>query len=172
MKKIILLAFCVFIIVNASAQKKQYIHLKLIQPGVEYQFAIKSSLFASIDLGFGLINLSYNSADNFEAYISTFSNVTLKNVYNSLKVLNRNGNLLSHSGNYYGFRCLGYNKNVSNGSKVESFNYAIGPVWGVQRYYKSFYYQLELGLGYHSGSEINDIAPLARFCVGFNLKQW
>lgn len=172
MKKLILLIFSILIIANTSAQEKNYIHLKLIQPGIEYQFGIKNNLLASFDLGFGLINMSYNSDDKFETYISAFSNITVKNVYNTSKVLSRNNNLLSHSGNYYGIRCLGYNKNVGNGSRGDSFNYAVGPVWGVQRYHKMLYYQFEFGLGYHSRKEIKGFAPLVRFCIGINLKRW
>ena len=172
MKKLILLSLCILTMIHVSAQEKNKIHLKLIQPGIEYQFSIKNNLLASIDLGFGLINMSYNSEDKFETYISTFSNVTVKNIYNSSKVLSRNNSLLFHSGNYYGMRWLGYNGNVSNDSKGEHFNYAVGPVWGIQRYHKTFYYQFELGLGYHSRTEIKGVAPLARFCVGINIKQW
>lgn len=172
MKKIILLITCFFAFNATFAQKTQQIHVKLIQPGIEYQFEINNDFLASIDLGFGLINLTYNREDNIDAYLSTFSNITLKKVYNHFKVLNRNNNLSSFSGNYYGLRYLGYNKNVSNGSKSESFNYAVGPVWGAQRYFNTFYYQIELGIGHHNSHEINELGPLLRFCLGINLKQW
>lgn len=172
MKKIIFLVACVFVLTNISAQEKHNIHLKLIQPGIEYQFELRNSLLASIDLGFGLVNLSYNSEDNFDAYFSTFSNITIKKIYNHSKLLDRNSKISSHSGNYYGLRCLGYGNNVSNSSKSKKFNYAIGPVWGVQRYYKSFYYQIEIGLGYYNVYKANTLAPLTRFCIGINLKQW
>lgn len=172
MKKAISLIACFMVLTNMSAQEKHHIHLKLIQPGIEYQLELRNSLLASIDLGFGFTNLSYNSEDDFNAYLSTFSNITLKNIYNHTKLMSRNNKLSSHSGNYYGLRCLGYGNNVNNSSKSQSFNYAIGPVWGAQRYYNSFYYQIEIGLGYHNGYEINDFAPLARFCIGINLKQW
>lgn len=158
---------------NCSGSGKQCASLKLIQPGVEYQFRIKNNLLASVDVRFGLINMSYTTGDDdFETLTSLFSNITIKNVYNSSKVLDRNSSLLSHSGNYYGVRWLAYGENLAKGAKGQSFNYGIGPVLSVQRYRKTLYYQVELGMGYHSWDVAKGFGPMARFCLGINLKRW
>lgn len=172
MKNIAFLIFCSFATIGLNAQTKHFVNLRLVQPGIEYQFGIKNDLLATIDFGFGVTNLSYNSEDGMELYLSTLSNLSIKKVYNNNKVINRNNSLLSYSGNYYGIRSFMYNRNVSDPSDSESFNFAVGPVWGVQRYYKLFYYQFEVGVGYYNVKGENDLAPLVRVCAGINLKRW
>ncbi len=172
MKNFVFLIFWGFVTVGLKAQTKHNINLRIAQPGLEYQIGINNDILATIDLGFGVTNLSYNSRDGIELYLTTLSNLSIKKVYNYNKVIQNNSKLLPYSGNYYGLRSFVYNKDVSNRAESESFNIAFGPIWGVQRYYKVFYYQFELGLGYYRVNRENDIAPLVRACVGINLKRW
>ncbi|MGM0932174.1 MAG: DUF3575 domain-containing protein [Bacteroidota bacterium] len=174
MKKPLLLSFCFlsFSFINAQDQasvEDGLLSINILTPGLEYEFGLTNSTTLDLRAGTGFAYRKNSFDEGFGVY--PIFNVQYRYYYNLEKRLEKGKNINNNSANY-----LALSGAVQAGKPIigdlefnEGYFGAIGPVWGLQRYYGSgFKLDLNLGAGYgfnESGESF--FSPLIGFRLGW-----
>ena len=135
---------------NAEVSKN-LLSANFFVPGLEYEFRLtpESTVDIGIGSGFGLAG-GYLQGDT-EFGIFPFATAQYRRYYNLEKRLRKNKTVAMNSANYFALY-----SNITSGKPIigdlqmeDDYEVALGPVWGLQRYFQSgFKLDLRLGVGY------------------------
>ena len=152
MKKVLLcLSLFIGLTLNAQETSNQF-SLNFLIPSAEYEAAVseKSTLDVMLGLGFGYHDASY--LDEAEYGIYPQFQAQYRHYYNLKKRMQKDKKISENSGNY-----IALSANVSSGEPIigdmrlnKDYSGFVGPVWGLQRVYKSNF-KLNLNLGFGMG---------------------
>lgn len=155
MKKFVFLLL-VFVSFEGASQdspevSQNVLSVNFFVPGLEYEFRVspESTLDLGIGSGFGLAG-GYLAGDTDFGFFP-FATAQYRYFYNLEKRLRKNKSVDINSANY-----LALYSNITSGKPIigdlqmeEGYQIAVGPVWGLQRYFQTgFKLDLRLGLGY------------------------
>ncbi len=184
MKKVVLLLF-ISLSFSIEAQNsdtglQKVLRLNIISPGVEFEMPITKKSTISVNGGVGIsgsyLNLSSVNGSGFLYFIAPFLDIEYKKIYNRDKRGSKGKKMEYNSGNYWGIRMLTnfkelYSYNVYRYAKTD---FAIGPVWGIQRAYGKFHLMFDAGMVYYFDTKGNGgFFPLAlQLNIGYNCKKW
>lgn len=175
MKKI-LLTILVINFFNGYAQTstgtpntKNMFTINVIMPGVQYEMAVTSKTSLSIGLSTGLAWV-YSDIGGSEYGIFPSFQGAYRYYYNFEKRKQKGKRTDNNSGNY-----LALSSYLTSGDPLigdietsVDYNGAVGPVWGIQRTYKSkLNWNLELGVGYGFNDTNTYVAPIINFSIGW-----
>ena len=151
MKYILLLSFsfCTLFTLNAQQQngvEKGLLSVNILTPGLEYELGLTNTTTLDFRIGTGF---AYRKGIFGEGYgVYPIFNVQYRYYYNLKKRHDKGKNTTNNSANY-----LALSGAVQTGKPIignleyyEDYFGVIGPVWGLQRYYKSGF-KLDLNLG-------------------------
>ena len=148
-------------------------NLNILDPGITFEKSINHN--QSFTLGTGITLLGDYEEDQERYSVNPFVKASYRNYYPRNRVKKE---LLPNSGNYVGV-LSGYNfdsiiDNLESGESNELANntYYIGPVWGIQRNYRSgIHLGFSLGAGFAVGNDSDfDFTGLGEFEFGFVIK--
>ncbi len=188
MRNIILLLF-ISLSLSVVAQDgdvglQKVLRLNIISPGVEFEIPISKKSTVSVNGGVGFSGiyknlgqydyLGYNGSIMF--FIPPFLDVEYKKFYNREKRASKGKNLEYNSGNYWGVRMLINFKELYsyNVYRYANTDFAVGPVWGIQRAYGKFHLQFDAGMIYYFDVKGNNgFFPISfQLNIGYNCKKW
>ncbi len=140
--------------------------LNLINPGLEYEFAIGND--QTIDFGAGL---QFGANSNGYAFFPAL-NGQYRYYYNFERRLERDKETKGNSANYVALSGTLFLEEVIIGNLDSGDGYFgfAGPVYGIQRTYpKGFNFNLEFGVGYYFDNFLDDngFGPTASFSIGW-----
>jgi hypothetical protein len=152
--------------------------INILNPGFEYEFPVSRSSVLSANLGFGL-GYPYKALEQtgrgngFVFMIEPFLDIEYKYLYNFNKRVEQNKNTRLNSANYFGLRLLtrGYTVADYNMYRPNNYDFAIAPVWGLQRSYSKIHYLLDMGLGYAFDADNSGVVLLVQMSIGINLNK-
>lgn len=174
MKNFLPFAF-LFLCFTANAQEqastsKSLFSLNFLLPGVEYETALsnKTTLDFRLGTGFAYATGMYRETE-FGVFLNFFTQY--RYFYNFQNRLEKGKNINNNSGNFIALHGGIFNGNPIIGTleSAQDYSVEVGPVWGMQRVYKSgFKLNLHLGLGYLF-NDLGDSAfsPLIGFSLGW-----
>ncbi|MGB7785718.1 MAG: hypothetical protein WBL27_06420 [Salinimicrobium sp.] len=176
MKKLLLLSFCFFTFQFINAQDKPSVEdglfsVNILTPGLEYEYGLTNSTTLDLRAGSGFAYSKGMSGEGFGVY--PIFNVQYRHYYNLKKRLKKEKNISNNSGNY-----IALSGAVQGGKPIigdleynEGYFGVIGPVWGLQRYYRSgFKLDLNLGGGYgFNESGDSDFSLIIGFRLGWRI---
>ena len=165
---------------QAAAQDRVPVELKdsqffisILDPGVAWEKKVADK--QSLRFSFGLTMLAdeeTNFSDDFGVSLNPVVTGDFRNYYSRKRVKK---DLNPNSGNYVALRA-GYifdaiTDNVDFGTTETSQSFFMGPVWGIQRNYKSgIHLGLSLGAGFATGNHTDLRATgIGQFNIGFAL---
>ncbi|MFD2826243.1 hypothetical protein ACFSYG_07160 [Leeuwenhoekiella polynyae] len=176
MKYILFLSFsfCTLFAVNAQQQtgvEKRLFSVNILTPGLEYEFGLTNTTTLDLRLGTGF---AYRKGFFGEGYgVYPIFNIQYRYYYNFKKRNTKDRNTTNNSANYLALSgALQTGKPIiGNLEYYEDYFGVIGPIWGLQRYYKSGF-KLDLNLG--GGLGFNDynkayFSPILGFRLGWLL---
>lgn len=154
MKKLLLLAFCLFSFSSINAQDKASVEdglfsVNILTPGLEYEYGLTNTTTLDLRAGSG-IAFGTGSSGNFFGIFPVFF-TQYRYYYNLEKRLEKDKNIANNSANYIALSgSLQSGKPIiGNIEYTADYFGVIGPVWGLQRYYNGgFKLDLNLGAGY------------------------
>ena len=145
-------------------------NLNILAPGATFEKSINQH--QSFTLGAGITIIGEFEEDQETLSVNPFVNASYRNYYPRKRVKK---DLRANSGNYIGilmgYRLSSIADNAENGlsSRLENLYY-MGPVWGIQRNYRSgIHLGLSLGAGFALGSDF-DFTGLGEFEFGFVIR--
>lgn len=152
--------------------------INLLNPGFEYEFPVSKKSVLSANLGLGL-GIPYKALDQtgrgngFVFMVEPFFDIEYKYLYNFNKRIEQNKNTKFNSANYFGMRFLtrGYTIADYNMYRPNNFDFAIVPVWGLQRSSSKMYYLIDIGLGYTFDADNSGVVLLVQMSIGINLNK-
>lgn len=152
--------------------------INILNPGFEYEFPVSRNSVLSTNLGFGL-GYPYKALEQtgrgngFVFMIEPFLDIEYKYLYNFNKRVEQNKNTRLNSANYFGLRLLtrGYTIADYNMYRPNNFDFAIAPVWGLQRSNSRVHYLLDMGLGYSFDADNSGVVLLVQMSIGINLNK-
>jgi hypothetical protein len=148
---------------------KSLFKINFLAPGLEYERGLNESMTLNINTSMGF-EIGYNSITGLNTYLYPSLGLQARKYYNLDKRIEKGKNTAFNSGNFIALSAFGSTPSIlNNENRVNEASYGIGPVWGMQRNYKSgFNLTLALGAGYtknHFGE--SKVAPLAGLNLGF-----
>ena len=159
MQKLLIATFILFSVRQVTGQpslsdsiprvERQLWKINFLLPGVEYEQALGN--FTTININ-PYLDLGYSS--NFvlgDAWlVQPALNVQLRRYYNLLGRAAKEKRTLRNSGNFVALDLLGVGRSiVDRESHLDAYYYGLGPVWGLQRTYRSnFNLSFQAGLAY------------------------
>ncbi|MFP4448092.1 MAG: hypothetical protein ACLFPH_05115 [Bacteroidales bacterium] len=180
MKKItiIILSIMLFVHVQAQDQKNTIpvFRVNFINPGIEYESPVlnQSTIVFNGGIGYGE---SYPNttlyASGWLYLIVPFTDIQFRNYYNLDKRLAKGKNIRNNSGNFWGIRMLTRFKELDgNFTRTSGIDFAINPMWGLQRSYGNINLLFDIGIAYYFDDVGNDgVAPTLEFGIGYNFKK-
>ena len=152
--------------------------INILNPGFEYEFPVSMNSVLSTNLGFGL-GYPYKALEQtgrgngFVFMIAPFLDVEYKYLYNFKKRVEQNKNTKLNSANYFGLRLLtrGYTIADYNMYRPNNYDFAIAPVWGLQRSNSKVHYLVDMGLGYTFDADNSGVVLLVQMSIGINLNK-
>lgn len=175
MKKILLIILMINVFntyaqtnVNTISTKNMFT-ANVIMPGIHYEIGLtsKTSIKLGLTTGFSWV---YSSANGSEYGVFPSFEGAYRYYYNFERRKRKGKRTDNNSGNY-----IAISSYVTSGDPLigdlESrldYNGVVGPVWGVQRTYKSkLNWNLALGMGYGFNEENTYISPIVNFSIGW-----
>ena len=144
-----------------------------LNPGIEYEvpFFKKSTVAFNIGAGYGgsYPHLTTN-ASGWLYMISTFLDVEYRNYYNYQKRITKQKNVDYNSSNFWGVRVLTRGEAFSsNFTRTTDYDFAVGPIWGIQRSFGKMNLLFDLGAVYYFDTKGNGgFLPILELNVGYN----
>ena len=175
MKHLLLCSILFSCLFSAYAQQasveKNVFSANILTPGLEYELGLTPTTSLDLRVGTGF---AYQKGTFSEGYgVYPIFSVQYRNYYNLNKRTDKGKNTANNSANY-----LALSAAIQSGKPIlgnleyyESYFGVIGPVWGLQRYYRSgFKLDLNLGAGY-GFSETGDgfVSPIIGLRLGWLL---
>ena len=179
MKKVTLIILIVVLYVSQGYTQENpkntssVFRVNFINPGIEYELPVfnQSTVLFSVGVGYGesYPNLTTN-ASGWLYSICPFVDVQYRNYYNLEKRLNKQKNISYNSGNFWGIRMLTRGKEFdSNFTRTSNIDFALNPVWGLQRSYGKINFLFDVGIAYYFDDKGNDgVSPTLEFGLGYN----
>lgn len=176
MKKILLVVLIISVF-NSYAQTnnvntigtKNMFTANIIMPGLQYEIGLtsKTSIKLGLTTGFAWV---YSRAKGSEYGVFPSFEGSYRYYYNFERRKGKGKRTDNNSGNF-----IAISSYVTSGDPLigdlESrldYNGVVGPVWGIQRTYKSkLNWNVELGMGYGFNEENTYISPIANFSIGW-----
>ena len=154
-------------------ENQKVLRVNVINPGVEYEFPIFKNNLISTNIGWGYgiayTNLSSGSP-GWVKLLTPFMDVEYKYLYNSKKRLAKKRNTNFNSGNYFGLKMLYRGKETSsNILRSDDKDYAIGPMWGIQRGYGIMHLSFNIGMYYYFDRYYDGVTPMAQLNIGIHI---
>jgi hypothetical protein len=183
LKKYILLFMIVCIVCITFAQSEDarlenILRFNIINPGIEYEFPVckcaKSLIATNMGWGYGMPypGLYEPGYYDFVYMFMPFINISYKKMYNRDKRQHKNKYIGHNTGNYWGLRFLYRGtETISNVSRTDTKDFAVGPVWGLQRSSdQGHHFLFDIGMIYYFDSQNSGIImPVFQFSIGFNV---
>ncbi|PIE99161.1 MAG: hypothetical protein CR961_01315 [Polaribacter sp.] len=150
MKKIILIVAIVLGVQQLSqAQKLEKIfRVNILVPGVEYELPLGNYWSLNTNIG---TSVAWSSGGVRDVFDSRSSNVRFypyllaegRRYYNREKRVEKKRRVRFNSGNYYGLSLFTTpDRDITQLGKTKDVMFAISPLWGMQRAYGRFYFNL------------------------------
>ena len=150
------------------------LRFNLVNPGVEYEAKISQESTIAFNLGAGYGG-SYKelttSASGWLYMYSPFVDVQFKHFHNLESRIKKGRNITYNSGNFLGVRFLTRGKAFdSNFYRTSDYDFAVGPMWGLQRSYSRVHILFDIGVNYYfDGKGNGGITPMVELNIGYNL---
>jgi hypothetical protein len=134
---------------DRASVEKGLLSVNILTPGLEYELGTSSNTTLDLRVGSGLAYRKGMFEEGFGIY-PTF-NLQYRYYYNLNKRMEKGKNISNNSANY-----IALSGSIQSGKPIigdlefnEGYFGAVGPVWGLQRYYGAgFKLDLNLGAGY------------------------
>ena len=176
MKKRILIILCIFLYALhgfSQGYTSSVFRVNLINPGIEYESPVFKQSVVLYNVGVGYFGSYPNlttSASGWLYSIRPFIDVQFRNYYNLEKRLLKKKNVSYNSGNFWGVRLLTSGKDYkSNFRRTSNVDFAINPIWGLQRSYGEINLVFDIGMAYYFDNKGNGgISPTLEFGIGYN----
>lgn len=148
-------------------------NLNVLNPSATFEKSINHH--QSFTVGVGITMLSDYEEDQERYSVNPFMQASYRNYYPRKRV---NKELLPNSGNYigvltgYNFKSIVDNLESGESNSIADNTYYMGPVWGIQRNYRSgIHLGLSIGGGFAIGSDSEvDFKGIGGFEFGFVIK--
>ena len=184
MKKHVLTLFFWFLFIVTHSQENNNIateriwRINFLNPGVELELptGTYSTFSAGLGIGYGGGYPDLTSGDNGFVYmINPFLDVQEKWFYNLNRRNSKNQITENNSGNFVSLRFITRGNSIAeNVKRTSSFDFAIGPTWGIQRKYgKNFHLLFDVGPQYYFDTNGNgNFWPIMlQLNLGFDFKK-
>jgi len=180
MKKILLLLALTYFLVNftcaqsTEVYREKVFRLNLINPGIEYEYAFlsKSTVLFNIGVGYGgsYPNLT-KGASGWLYVITPFIDIQYRYYYNLNRRIEKGKNINYNSGDFFGFRSLSRGEDFdSNFTRSSEYDFAFGPIWGLQRSFYKINFLFDIGVIYYLDTIGNcGIIPMLELSISYNL---
>jgi hypothetical protein len=163
MKKIYIIFTIIFIGCKLSAQNntnnKHILRLVFINPGIEYEFSVSDKSKLTANIAYGLLpaypNTTAEQPKN-KLLFAPFFDVHYKMIYNKNRRETKNKSIAYNAGDFWGIKFTGRGKNYDNGVvRTDNIDFAVGPVWGIQRSVKKISFLFAVGPQYYFDTKGN-----------------
>ncbi len=180
MKKYLLLLWLFSSLTCLGQDELQSIfRINALSPGLELEMPISKTSTLAINPGIGIngsyANLSYANS-GILYFISPFIDVSYKEFYNIDKRLAKGKSIAGNAGDYVGIRLLSNFKEfkAENIIRKDNVDFALGPVWGIQRALGNIHFLFDVGPVYYFDTKGNGgfFPIMLQLNVGFNVKKW
>lgn len=162
------------------SQTEDVLRVNLLNPAISFEktTGVKTTLDASLGFGynFSYPNLSLAADDGFQYLFAMFIDVQGRYYYNFEKRQEKNKTVEQNSGNFLALRILytgpGPEK-ASSYNRTSNHFFAVGPTWGLQRYYGKINLLFSLGpILYFDPNGNSGFFPInPEINIGFNLNK-
>jgi len=160
--------YCAF--AQSNSVNENLFKVNLLTPSLEYEVGTSKKTTLDFKIGTGL-SVSGGSGRKTDWSFFPFAEVQYRYFYNFEKRLAKKKRTANNSGNYIALGSFIQSGKpiIGNSSYYENYIGAIGPVWGMQRSYKSgFSLNLYAGPGYSFSDKNNEgLVALINFSLGW-----
>lgn len=180
MKKAIFLFTCTLYISfsfgqNEDSLKYNIIRINAINPGIEYEHSFSKNSKLAANIGYG-ISMSYPELtviqENHAIFLSPFLDVHYKFIYNLKWRMAKQKNVHHNTGDFVGLKFNSRGNSIGSGLiRTDTYDFSIGPTWGIQRNYGNMNLLFNLGPVYYFDTKGNQgLYPIMlEFNFGFNV---
>lgn len=169
---ILLLMQCSFA-QDTTYGKQNVLRLNFINPGIEYEHSISKVLKLNSNVGFGVSAIFPNTAVmvyDKGFFFSAFLDIQFRAYYDTEDRIKRGRNVEYNAGDFFGFKFNGRGPDIkSDLVRSSSFDFYIGPIWGLKRNYDKLNILFDFGPVYYFDNKYNGYYAMLELCLGYNI---